>query len=168
MEVFGWIILILFGLIGFGVIVYPLCEFLVVQIRVYHAKIAKELEVMREDINARGDLKRERLAKKRERKNKIAHKKLDMKLDSLQEKVDGKNPEKREEKPSPKQEEKFAPKNRPGFIPAIKVDELAGEKEEERHIIGTPYHTKHQEHKEPDVQVEAISEDENQDENENN
>ena len=90
MEIFGWVALIVFGLIGLAIVAFALAEFLLVQIRIFSMKIGKELEVIREDIKASGELKKARLAKKRAAKDKFANKKLDAQISVAQEKSDEK------------------------------------------------------------------------------
>ena len=90
MEVFGWIALIVFGLIGLTIIAFALIEFFLVQFRIFSMKISKELEVIREDVKASGELKKERLAKKRAAYDKLANRKLDAQISVAQEKSDEK------------------------------------------------------------------------------
>jgi len=87
MSVFGWIVLSVFALLGIAIIVIAVGEFLLVQIRLFHIKIAKELEVMREDINERAASKKERLAKKRKAKDKVANQVLDVQIGKMQDKA---------------------------------------------------------------------------------
>lgn len=88
MVVFGWIALVVFAIIGLGIIVYAVTEFCIVQARLFHARIGKELEIMKEDINKTGELKKTRLAEKREAKHRMAKQKLDAQLSKMQRKTD--------------------------------------------------------------------------------
>ena len=90
MEVFGWIALVVFAIIGLAIVVFALCEFFLVQLRIFSMKLGKELEVLREDIKASGELKKARLAKKRAAKDKLANRKLDVQIEKLQDKSDEK------------------------------------------------------------------------------
>ena len=86
MGIFGWIALIVFALIGFAIVAYAVVEFMWVQICIFSMKIAKELEVLREDVKEKAELRRARLAKKREAQDKLANKKLDVKIEAKQDK----------------------------------------------------------------------------------
>jgi len=91
MLVVGWIALVVFALIGLAVVGYAAAEFFIVQIRLFHMKISREIEVLKEDINVRAELKKERLEKKRNAKNKVAHQKLDIKIEKKQDATDEKH-----------------------------------------------------------------------------
>jgi len=86
MNIFGWIALVVLALVGLVIIVYAVGEFMVVQVRLFNMKISKEIEVMREDINERGELRRARLARKREAQDKIANRKLDVQIEAKEDK----------------------------------------------------------------------------------
>lgn len=90
MNVFGWIALVVLALVGLAIIVYAVGEFMVEQIRLFSMKISKEIEVMREDIHEKGELRRARLAKKRAADDKIANKKLDVQIETKEEKANEK------------------------------------------------------------------------------
>ena len=90
MEVFGWIMLVVFGLVGFAVIAYALGGFLLVQLRVFTAKIGKEIEIIHDDTKEKGELKKARLSKKRKAQDKIATRKVDAQIATMNEKADAK------------------------------------------------------------------------------
>jgi len=86
MEIFGWIVLITFALIGFAVVVILLVEFAWAHLRIFKAKVGKNIEVMKENVHEKGELKRVRLAKKRAANDKLAHRKLDVQIATKQDK----------------------------------------------------------------------------------
>ena len=88
MSTFGWIVLVIFALIGFAVVFYAFCEFTIVQVRMFHTKIASELEVMREDNKKAKEQKRFRASKKRDAQHAAKTEILNAKLANLQKKTD--------------------------------------------------------------------------------
>jgi len=86
MAIFGWIVLSIFALIGFGVAGFLAFEFLMTQLRTFKAKVDKNTEVNKEDIKARGELKKARLAKKRAAQDRCANRKLDAQIANMQDK----------------------------------------------------------------------------------
>ena len=88
MSTFGWIVLIVFALVGFAVVLYAFLEFLIVQIRLFSMKIHGELEIMRDDNKKSKELKRARLETERKEKDKMATKKLNARLAKLHNKND--------------------------------------------------------------------------------
>jgi hypothetical protein len=90
MSTFGWIVLIVFALFGFAVALYGVCEFVIVQIRMFHTKIASELELSREDNKAAKELKQDRLEKERKAKHAAKTQVLNARLAVLQKKTDTK------------------------------------------------------------------------------
>lgn len=87
MDVFGWAVLITFALIGFAVVAYAFAEFIIVQVRMFHVKIASELEISREDNKKTKELKRERLETQRKAKHKAKTDILNARLSKLGEKT---------------------------------------------------------------------------------
>jgi len=89
MAVFGWIMLIIFALLGLAIIGFLLYEFAVTQIRLMNARIGAELAIMREDIKIKSELKKARLAKKREAHDTISNLRIDAKIKEIQNEIDG-------------------------------------------------------------------------------
>jgi len=90
MGTFGWIVLVVFALFGFAVVLYAVCEFVIVQVRMFRAKVASELELSREDNKASKELKRDRLEKERKAKHAAKTQVLNARLAVMQKKTDAK------------------------------------------------------------------------------
>jgi len=88
MNVFGWIVLVIFALLGFAVVLYVVIEFAIVQIRLCGARISSELELLREDGKKSKELKRARLETRRTAVDKNKKERLNAKLNVLQKKTD--------------------------------------------------------------------------------
>ena len=84
MEVFGWIMLIIFMLLGLSVVLYAVCTFAIVHIRLFGIKLSGELELMREDYKKSKELKRNRLATMRDAKHKIEMEKFNTRIERAQ------------------------------------------------------------------------------------
>lgn len=65
--------MIVFALLGMTLIGFLIYEFAVTQFRLMATRISTELEIMREDIKAKKEIKRAKLAKKREGMDKDRH-----------------------------------------------------------------------------------------------
>jgi hypothetical protein len=77
--------LIILAALGLTLIGFLIFEFAVTQIRLMTTRVATELEVIREDIKAKGELKKKRLAKKREAYDKYENIKIDTKIKAMHE-----------------------------------------------------------------------------------
>lgn len=85
MEIFGWIMFSILAALGLTLIGFLIFEFAVTQIRLMGTRVATELEVMREDIKAKGELKKARLKKKREGYDKYENIKIDTRIAAMHE-----------------------------------------------------------------------------------
>ena len=88
MDIFGWIVLVGFALFGFAVVLYAVCQFVIVQVRALFTKISGELEITHENNKKTKELKRLRLSKKRDAKHEAKNRILDARLSNLQKKTD--------------------------------------------------------------------------------
>ena len=108
MVVFGWIIMIVFALLGMTLIGFLVYEFGITHFRLIKIRVSTELEIMREDINAKKEIKRAKLAEKRENPDKPAKSKPEV--------VHTKHVDKHEDKPVEKEKEIEKP------IPVVEED----------------------------------------------
>jgi len=83
METLGWIALGLVGVIGLILTLLAVFEYLAIQFSLFCSKVGKEVEVRKEHVNAKGEAKKQRLAKKREVQAKIADRVMQLRIDKM-------------------------------------------------------------------------------------
>lgn len=87
MEIFGWIMLILLGCFGLGVLVVFAIPFVVTETKMLSYKIQRAIEDKKLDIEKRSEEKKHRDEIKREKDFELANKRLDAKLQKVDKKI---------------------------------------------------------------------------------
>ena len=87
MEVVGWVALAFFGLIGVAIAGYAVFEYFAILFKTFSAKVESQMSVRKSHYDAQAELKKARLARKREVMDRIANKKLDIQLGKMQERA---------------------------------------------------------------------------------
>lgn len=75
---------------GFAIAIFAVCEYFAIQFSQFRFKVEKEVEVRKENIAAKAESKKQRLAKKRDVKDVINNKKLDLELEKTKAKANEK------------------------------------------------------------------------------
>lgn len=87
LEVLGYIAIGFFGIVGFVLTALAVGEYVGTQFKLFVPKVGKEIEVRKEHINAQGEAKKIRLAKKRAVKEAIKDKKMDNQINRIKTKA---------------------------------------------------------------------------------
>lgn len=87
MAVFGWIMLIVLGLFGFGILVLFTFPFIVSEFVAMKIKIERAVDDRKFDVQKRSETRRHRDELKRQKYNELADKKLDVKLQKVDKQI---------------------------------------------------------------------------------
>lgn len=88
MEIFGWTILGIFGALGFSLLILLALPYIISLIKTLSYRITKSIETRKVDIDARDKAKKIRDEKLREKENLLENRKLTLKLNKIQSKID--------------------------------------------------------------------------------
>lgn len=88
MEIFGWIMLTLLAIFGFGILVIFVIPFVITEFKSMGYKIKKAVQDKKEDIDKRSEARKHRDEIKRQRDFELADKKLDAQLLKVDKKIE--------------------------------------------------------------------------------